>query len=189
MKIRIGLITIMLIVAVNIANAQCNCKFSSQQYAGLLEGEKGSAFQLQTVNGLKFKTWFTGVGVGLDYYTYRSVPLFLSINKEFLLGRNSIYALLDAGYNFPWYKREEGRGSNFISSDFSGGFYWSGGMGYKISVNKNRDAVLLNLGYSFKHMQESQEMPAFCVNPPCKSLVEKYDYKFNRLSLKLGYQF
>jgi hypothetical protein len=171
------------------ADAQCNCKFSSQQYVGLLEGEKGSAFQLQTVNGLKYKTWFTGIGVGLDYYTFRSVPVFLSVNKEFLIGRNSIYVLLDAGYNIPWYKREEGRGNNFISSDFSGGLYWSGGVGYKISVNKNRDAVLLNLGYSFKRMQESQEMPVFCINPPCKSSFEKYDYKLNRLSLKLGYQF
>ena len=189
MKKLLFILIVLMISKLHTAIAQCNCKFSSQQYVGLLEGEKGSAFQLQTVNGLKYKTWFTGIGVGLDYYTYRSVPLFLSINKEFLLGRNSIYALLDGGYNFPWYKREEGRGNNFISSDFSGGFYWSGGVGYKIAVNKNRDAVLLNLGYSFKHMQEMQEMPVFCINPPCDSMFEKYDYKLNRLSLKLGYQF
>ena len=169
--------------------AQCNCRFSSQQYIGLLEGEKGSAFQLQTVNGLKYKTWFAGIGAGLDYYTFRSVPLFLSVNKEFLLTQNSIYVLLDGGYNIPWYKREQDRGSNFVSSDFSGGLYWSGGVGYKISVNKKRDAVLLNIGYSFKHIKESQEIPIFCLIPPCKNSFEIYDYKLNRLSLKLGYQF
>jgi hypothetical protein len=189
MKKHLCTLIVLLICGAYTTNAQCSCSFSSQQYVGLLEGSKGSAFQLQTVNGLKYKTWFAGIGAGLDYYTFRSVPIFLSLNKEFLLGRNSIYALLDAGYNIPWYEKEDGRGNNFVSSDFSGGFYWSGGVGYKISVNKKRDAVLFNLGYSFKEMKEAQEMPVFCISPPCLNKIDSYDYKFNRLSLKLGYQF
>ena len=72
-------------------NKTSKIRFQSVINIGLLEGEKGSAFQLQTINGIKYKSWFVGAGVGLDYYRYRTIPLFAELRKEFLKSANKIF--------------------------------------------------------------------------------------------------
>lgn len=68
-------------------SAQKKTNFSSQNYVGLLEGEHGSSLQLQTINGARFSSWFVGLGAGIDWYYRRSIPIFTSVNKEFLKKR------------------------------------------------------------------------------------------------------
>ena len=68
--------------------------FQSNMQFGLLEGQRGSAFQLQTVNGLQFNTWFAGLGAGLDYYHTRSIPLFLNLRKSFFSGEKTPFIFL-----------------------------------------------------------------------------------------------
>ena len=62
-------------------NAQTKPKFQSQNFIGVLGGEKDASFQIQTINGVQYRTWFSGIGTGLDFYFQRSVPLFLSVGK------------------------------------------------------------------------------------------------------------
>ena len=57
--------------------------FHSINNIGLLEGQSGAAFQAQTINGFQKRSWFAGIGVGLDYYRYRTIPLFVDVRKEF----------------------------------------------------------------------------------------------------------
>ena len=68
--------------------AQKKAIFSSQNYVGLLEGEQKSKLQLQTMNGIKYRTWFIGLGTGIDWYYLRSIPIFLSLNRDFLQKKN-----------------------------------------------------------------------------------------------------
>ena len=85
----------------------CNCsslfaqkkewKFGSQNYAGITEGESGTGLQLQTINGFRYKTWFTGVGTGIDYYFQRSIPLFLSVSKFLAPGKLPLYFVENRG--------------------------------------------------------------------------------------------
>jgi hypothetical protein len=85
------------------ATAQKKVNFSSQNYAGLLEGEHGSSLQLQTINGLKFSNWFVGLGTGIDWYYRRSIPVFTSVNMDFLKKeKRSFYLSGNVGINFPW---------------------------------------------------------------------------------------
>src|SRR5437773_4082956 len=85
------------------SHAQRKTNFSSQNYIGILEGEHGSKFQLQTINGIKLKTWFVGLGTGIDWYYRRSIPLFFSLNKDFFKkGNRNFYFAADGGVNFPW---------------------------------------------------------------------------------------
>src|SRR5689334_8657847 len=79
-------------------------RFSSQNYAGILEGESGTSLQVQTINGLRYKTWFAGVGTGLDYYYQRTIPLFLSVSKFLSSTKVPLYFNGDAGINFIWSK-------------------------------------------------------------------------------------
>ncbi len=60
-----------------------NWQFHSINNIGLLEGQTGSAFQLQSINGMQYKSWYAGIGLGLDFYRYRTIPLFIDFRKEF----------------------------------------------------------------------------------------------------------
>src|ERR1700712_5956221 len=74
--------------------------FHSINNIGLLEGQTGSSFQIQTVNGAQYKSWFAGIGLGLDYYRYRTVPLFLDLRKEFGKSSNRLFLYADMGVSF-----------------------------------------------------------------------------------------
>ncbi|MBC7851440.1 MAG: hypothetical protein H7Y31_16980 [Chitinophagaceae bacterium] len=185
---RFALLSCFLFV-VGFSNAQHKFLFHSQNVIGLLEGEDGSAFQFQTINGVQHGTWFAGIGTGFDWYLYRSVPLFVSLNKDFKLSNRTFYLSLDGGSNFPWISRDVDAFSNFTSSKFSSGGYWGTGIGYKAGFKNKKDAIILNLGYSFKRLKEIQRKPTACINPPCLELVEHYDYKSNRVLLRFGWQF
>jgi hypothetical protein len=63
-----------------------------------------------------------------------------------------------------------------------------GNVGYKLGL-KNNDALLLLVGYSFKELKEKREVQTFCLNPPCATTIEKYDYNLKRVSFRFGYQF
>lgn len=171
------------------AQAQPKAEFHSQNYVGLLEGEAGPFMQLQSINGFQLRNWFAGVGTGLDYYMFRSVPLFLSFNKSLCSCERSLFFSFDGGYNFVW----DSNTGNFINSGREGTFrpavYWAAGVGYRLMINKNRDAILMNLGYSAKHIREEVKGTMWCVQWPCPETAEQFRYRLNRISLRVGWQF
>lgn len=167
--------------------AQQRLVFKSQNLVGLLDGDRGTEFHFQTINGLQQGKWFAGVGTGLDYYRYRTIPLFVSVNRNFTNTSRSFFISMDGGINFPWVKSSQW--NDFISSDFSAALYGAAGLGYKIGLRNNKDAVILNIGYSFKQLKEKQEQQRFCINLPCPPSIEHYNYRMNRLAVRLGWQF
>lgn len=171
------------------AGAQSNLKFQSQNYIGLLEGDHGSAFQFLSINGIQRKTWFLGLGSGIDWYLYRSIPVFLSVNKDWKPSNRTFYLSLDGGANFAWESRERNRFNDFISYDFMPGLFWGAGIGYKLRFKNNGDAITLNLGYNYKRIKEERVVPTLCNNPPCANLKENYDYRMSRISLRFGWLF
>ena len=59
------------------ASAQKNkIHFRSINSFGLIGGESQVSTAYQTVNGIRFSNWFSGVGVGIDNYQYKTLPLF-----------------------------------------------------------------------------------------------------------------
>jgi hypothetical protein len=165
-------------------------QFHSLNNLGLLEGQTGSSFQLQSINGVQFQSWFAGVGIGLDYYRYRSVPLFLDIRKEFGKKANKPFLYADGGINFPWVTDSEK--SIYAADDhFGNGFYADLGAGYKISMGK-KNSLLLSLGYSNKKLTETYTSPFVTYIDffnPTSSPATKINYSLNRLSIKLGWSF
>ena len=89
-----------LAMSVTLAQSQTKSLFRSQNYVGLLEGNEKSAFQLSTVNGIQLGTWFLGAGTGIDYYLYRTIPLFFSVNKDLKLAKPGFFFSADGGTNF-----------------------------------------------------------------------------------------
>ena len=167
--------------------AQDKFVFHSQNWVGMLEGQAGSAFQLQTINGVQKKGWFTGIGTGIDYYRFRSIPLFLNISK-FLFTGQKFFVSGNGGVNFPWLK-SEGSGWNIISVNYPAKVFFESGIGYKIGKSKSGNGVMINAGYSYKHIRENYQVTNPCTDSPCPELYEINDYRLRRISLKIGYVF
>ncbi|MEJ7676243.1 MAG: hypothetical protein WKF59_26955 [Chitinophagaceae bacterium] len=59
-------------------------KFTSVNQVGVVSGSSGESWLIQTINGIKKDKWGTGIGVGVDFYVERGVPLFLDIRRDLL---------------------------------------------------------------------------------------------------------
>ena len=159
-------------------------RFQSINSVGLLEGQAGSAFQLQTINGAAYHSWFAGIGVGLDYYRLRTIPLFLDLRKEFGRSSHPFFIYADGGINFGWVTDMQKLG--YVGEQFSNGFYDDLGLGYKAVLGKN-NALLLSLGYSYKKITDTY-ISEYVGTPPLPPPT-KINYSLNRLCIKLGWSF
>lgn len=187
MKIAALIIALMM---TNGVSAQPQYKFRSQNHIGVLGGETEAAFQFQTINGLQRGTWFGGLGTGLDFYYQRTVSLFLSLTKYFTTRTNSLFISLDGGTNYLLDKST----ANLINGyrddgHFSPSLYYGAHAGYKIGLNKKTGSILMSLGYSAKRLKEKIKTVVPCLTPPCAEYDEKYDYRLNRFSFRMGWQF
>jgi len=172
------------------ATAQHKINFSSRNYVGLLEGENGSAFQVETNNGIRYRSWFAGLGTGLDWYYIRSIPLFGSLSKSFFEKNNrSFFISTDIGINFPWKPGYPNEWDYYSYRKYYNGMYLATGLGYKIGMGKKSDAILLHLGWSYKHISEKVRTTYPCLIGPCPEYTDSYDFHLRRLSLKAGWSF
>jgi len=167
--------------------SSCGCRFQSVNQVGLVDGGMDTDFHLQTINGLRFGNWFTGIGVGIDYYYVRSVPLFLDVRNYWFKKRNSPFAYADIGINFPWAKDN---GNDFVAQDinYNQGLYYDIGLGYKLGLGNNH-ALLLSTGFTFKRLSGKRKYFYCPFLPPCAESFEEFDYKMNRISMKFGWEF
>ena len=164
------------------ASSRSVWKFRSVEYAGMLFGQAGNYGQLQTINGVCKGSWFLGAGLGLDFYRFRSIPVFLSVTKDLMPAKNGFFVSLDAGTNFPWYKRPEGfYDGTFFTSKFVAGPFWTAGLGYKIKLSPHGGHALSLLGgYSYKKLHEDAEDANNIPN------IVRYNYGNKTWSLKIG---
>jgi hypothetical protein len=169
--------------------------FQSIANIGLLEGETGSAFQLQTINGARYKSWFTGLGLGLDYYRYRTIPLFIDIRKEFGKSIGKLFVYADGGISFNWLT--DGEKTEYVQNvEYHNGFYSDLGFGYVRSIGR-KSALSISLGYSYKKSSETypSSYPYYYPNynytdtPPQNASSDQINYSLNRLNIKLGWIF
>ncbi len=195
------MLIVLLTMFVSITSAQQNnsvnqWQFHSLNSVGLLEGETGSAFQLQTINGVNYKSWFAGVGLGLDFYRLRTIPLFADFRKEFGKSSNKIFVYSDVGINFSWVTDKQK--TSYVQNDkFGNGFYGDWGLGYKVLVTKKNN-LLLSLGYSYKKTVETYDQVYYTYYPPGifdgpgslpNVQTQKINYGLNRLTIKIGWEF
>ena len=156
-------------------------RFQSINMIGFMEGESGTGFQAQTINGFRLNRYFAGAGIGLDSYGFRSIPLFLDLRTYLFSSRNP-FIYLAGGRNFPW----EGKTDEW-ASDYNSGWFYDLGVGYSLPLKAV--SVLFSGGYSFKTYQKIERYPGFCPTPPCPEDVYHYDYKLRRISVRMGVSF
>jgi len=161
-------------------------KFHSLNQVGLLQGDSKGAFHLQSVNGFEKNNWFAGIGTGLDYYRYTSIPLFAEVIKYFGKPGNQFFVFGDAGTHFVWQKTDN---SVYSTEKYYPGFYGAGGIGYK-AVFKNGMGFLLSAGYSYKRVYRQEKYETICpFYGPCYVQTNDYRYDLNRLLIQIGLMF
>lgn len=164
---------------------KCKISFVSTNNVALIEGEAKSTFGFQTKNGVQYNSWFVGVGSGFDYYQKRTIPLFLSLQKDFFKGNKKLFVYTDGGINFRWLQSSD---YFYKSSTSTPGLYYEFGFGHRV-ILKNNSSVNLSLGYSLKQVKESNNpfwyiAPVQDTNP---DYTEKYNSNFRRIILRLGF--
>jgi len=167
-------------------------RFHSINNISLLNGDNEVSGGLQSINGFQKGNLFAGVGVGLDYYIYRSVPLFADFRYEFGKNKSKFFAYADGGVNFDWVKEyyyEDGpiwiwNGFN-SSGEFHSGIYTDAGLGYMVGMKKG-GGLVLSLGHSHKSLKETVTYQDWRTQQPTTDI---YRYNLNRIVVKVGWKF
>lgn len=166
---------------------QKNFHFHSITQAGFLAGSSDVKLQLETINGIKYKTYFVGAGIGLDYYYERSVPVFIDLRKNIFDRPQSPFVYADAGINFPWVDKTE-KNWRF---EYKKGAYYEFGAGYSFPVRKSL-AVIISAGYSFKILSADEYSWNYFLSsywPPSSSYIDHHKYTLRRIGIKAGFSF
>jgi hypothetical protein len=181
MRLKIIFVSLLLtITGVCFAQGKDKFRFTSSNQIGTLSGESSTEFQMQTINGVRYKTITAGVGLGLDFYYEQTIPLFIDLRKTVFDKASTPFIYADAGYSFltrgskPEY--EMGR---------KGGIYYAIGIGYELPL-QGKVKLVLDGGYSYKHFSRVID------NEPWRSSLhsfDTYEYSFNRISIKAGLGF
>lgn len=164
-----------------------NIQFHSINTAAMVGGESPLSSAFQTVNGIRFSNWFSGIGIGIDNYRYNTIPLFMDARRFFGKEKKAfIYG--DFGYNFPMKNKPEKDIYYYNSYHFSGSIYSDLGIGYQIYLNKN-SCLLFSVGNSFKKLKMKTEVVNECLIAPCPVNYTIYKFNFNRMIVKAGLVF
>ncbi len=155
---------------------------------GIREGQIGTAFQLQTINRATYRSWFAGIGAGLDYYRFRTIPLFIDFRKTFGKRPDKLFVYADFGVSYGWLK--DNQKNLYLPYDhYSNGFYNDLGFGYSVDLGKS-NRVLISLGYSCKKLTETYRAGGICGNYMLsESPMQRIGYSLDRMSVKIGWSF
>jgi hypothetical protein len=169
------------------AKKSCSCSFSSINQLGILGGSWGVGPLLQSVNGIRYKTWFTGIGVGIDVYKRGTIPVFLDVRKNIFNAPATPFIYADAGIHLP--DKRIVAESQWSESEYSNGFYSDVGIGYIIGKNRKSGGFLASVGYSYKNITRVLLYKGPCGVAGCNWGVNDYRSYLHRISLKVGWQF
>jgi hypothetical protein len=166
-------------------------KFHSINNISLVNGDNEVSAGLQSINGFQKGNLFAGVGIGLDYYLYRTVPLFADFRYEFGKTKNKFFAYADGGINLEWVEDNYSDGPIFIwdgsrnTSAFHNGAYTDIGLGYMVGTKKG-GGLVLSLGHSYKSLKKTVSYMDWRTQ---ETISDIYHYDFNRIVLKVGWKF
>lgn len=163
------------------------CKFHSINNISLVNGDNEVSAGLQSINGFQKGNLFAGVGLGLDYYLYRTVPLFADFRYEFGKPKNKFFAYADGGINFDWVEEIYNDGWDGLNrtSEFHNGAYTDLGLGYMVGSRKG-GGLVLSLGHSYKSLEKTTSYLDWRTQ---ETITDVYHYDLNRIVLKVGWKF
>lgn len=185
-----GLIKIIVFYCIICSSAQAQnnkIKFHSINSGGVTVGESRADAVFQTINGVNFSDWFFGAGIGVDYYQYKTLPLFVDVRKFF--GEKKMgFVYGDAGYDFTL-KNKPGKEFNYFDTySFKGSIYTDFGIGIKTKFIKT-SSLLFSLGHSYKQLRGRYGSTICPFLGPCYVDYSNLKFSYGRIILKAGVEF
>lgn len=154
----------------------------------LICGESKSASGFQTVNGIQLSNWYTGIGIGVDNYRYKTAPLFLDLRKSFDRSKRA-FLYGDLGCDFPMKKTGRKQTPNNSNNHFTGGIYTDLGIEYRFPIVK-KTSFLISMGYSYKKLKNKIGAGTSCpFVGPCSENYTTNEFSFGRIIFKSGIVF
>ena len=173
-------IILLLVLGPGASSQERKISFGTSLQGGWVHGASDNSWGIQVVNGVRYKTFSVGLGVGIDAYYFRSVPLFVDIRKRLRDKPQTPFVYAGLGTNLP---KDKHSAEEWQESWYSGGLYYDVGIGYTWALKGNLH-FLFSLGYSQKHMGEERKVIWSSSTKP-----DVYDYTFRRVVLRLGVSF
>jgi len=162
--------------------------FRSINAVEYLIGQNADGWGFQSVNGIAWKNYFTGIGMGTDYYPYNSYPIFFD-QRIYIGKKRSLFGYGNLGYNFNDKKNKPGKEIYYYSSyHFRGGVYTDIGIGMRIPLKKN-NFITFSGGFSYKEIYIKTTSINECLVAPCTVDYNNYQYANGRVTLKAGIDF
>jgi len=168
----------------NSQTSKASLKFNSLNSVGLLNGESSSTFTMQTINGISFKKVFAGIGVAIDNYGYRTIPVFLDIRKTF--GNRSIQPLLFADLGIGYHVKTEQLPEKWWNGmrDFTIKNSFCGEWGLGLEKKSGTSSFYVTASYSLKKYAFTQN--DYWDIGPQGTTLNRFDYSYNRVVLRMG---
>lgn len=160
-------------------------KFHSINQVGVVGGESQLNSTIQTTNGIKFSNWFSGIGIGVDNYRYKTMPLFIDVRRYFD-EENKAFIYGSLGYNFPFNTKPDKETEYYDTYHFKGGIYTDIGIGFKTKFIR-KSSLLFSIGHSYKQLRSRYGITPLCLG--CQPSWYNYKWGYGRIALKTGIEF
>lgn len=164
-------------------------QFRSVHSIALVNGSNSVSAALQSIAGISRGKWFAGAGAGLDYYLYRTIPVFIDTRFEWGKNKNKYFLYADGGISFSWVEdgqiENPGIWNGNRSNQFQNGIYTDAGIGYTIGM-KNTEAFVMSLGFSHKKLKETISYEDWRTR---ELQTDIHSYGLNRILIKAGWRF
>lgn len=157
---------------------------------GAIIGKAYTPLTIQTVQGIAYKNWQTGLGIAYDPYGFPSLPVFAhvaySLNAKkkspFVYGDGGISIPLNIGDRLPLHQSD-----GQIWHVLHVAPYFETGIGYKFPVSK-KNAITFNAGYSFKQFKYT-ERNYYWDGTKDTYNSDMFSFNYNRLVARVGFSF
>ncbi len=162
---------------------------------GLLSSKTDVAKTIGLTAGLSHNQWIYGIGASLDYYKFRSLPLFAEVKRMFGNNLNTPFVYMRAGQNIDLVLDRQhlhpqywNWGVPISDCDFSNGLFYEAGAGMAFK-NKKGKGTFLSIGYSRKTLSENwtERIWNASKNDWETAAVSK-KYLLNRVVFKMGFR-
>ncbi len=178
---------LLLATAVPVFSQNPKLHFASYNMGAFFIGSSSFNGGFQTVNGIRGKKWFVGIGAGMDYYYYRTLPVFM--DAKFLLDReNKIFIYGDAGWDIPWRPDVSKDLVYYDEVNYSPGVYTDAGIGFNTPLFKHV-VLSFSAGHSYKSFGARIGTHICGVVGPCTTSYSNLSFDFGRIVFKMGIQF
>lgn len=187
-------LTLLFACSVLLAAAQQGWKVHPSIATGFSVGQLGAYGQLKATLAVSHGPWSIGPGVAIDYYRYRTIPVFLAVTRDLSKpeSRAIFFLYAEGGLDLPWYYPDT-HPWDYYTSRFRPAPWLTGGPGLRLRLSRRHpQAILLTAGYTFKNVREIQTAHQPCLTPnSCAYSPDQYTYTYinHVLTFAIGLRF